>query len=123
MKLWKCWNCEDDRGNPGRDFEADGPVCPACGLDGRTPDGRDAVVARAVVHLDPPHPVRKAKGTGKRPCDGKPVGVGMATGHPAAVTCPACRASAAFKALADDFGDGAVPAEADFNIAEGHAAG
>lgn len=123
MKLWKCWNCHDDRGNPGKDFAAAEPVCPGCGLDARTPDGKDAVVARAVIHLDPPHPVRRNKGTGARPCDGKPVGVGMASGVPAAVTCPACRATAAFGTLAEDPGDQTVPTDVDYPIAEGHAAG
>jgi hypothetical protein len=123
VKLWKCWNCTDDRGNPGKDFAGTEPVCPGCGLDARTPDGKDAVVARATIHLDPPHPVRRNKGTGKRACDGKPVGTGMASGVPDAVTCPACRATAAYRAAADEFGDGATPAEADYPVAEGHAAG
>ena len=111
MKAYRCYNCVGDNGTPGKDFEGDAPKCPACGVDAAgNPRLAGMIVALEVIHFDAPSPVRGV-GVGFRACDPKkrlPDGDGMDkgtrfTGHPAAVTCPRCKASEAYlKATADD---------------------
>lgn len=109
MKLYRCMACLGGRGTPGRDFEADGPVCPECGAEGND------VLQRVVVHFDPPSGRRqggRSWGKGHLACrpdvpvlSAGPDGVRyVASGHPDAVTCSACRDSEAFKEAAASFG-------------------
>ena len=97
-RLYRCYNCPDAREIPGRDFLADKPVCPACGLDG-APGSRfeNKIVQLRTVHLDPPHASVKGSGIGSPACGGKREGA-MMSGDPNAVNCPKCKESAAFKA-------------------------
>lgn len=114
-KLWKCYNCvHPTSGSPGVDFVGPAGKCPACGAE----ESSGRVAQRSTIHFDPPHPVLKAKGTNRRPCDGKPVAGGMATGEPSAVNCPDCRGSKPFlDAMAQRGGDyETVPEAADFTI-------
>ena len=112
VKTYRCYNCDGPKGLPGRDFEAAAPTCPACGVDGTVPRFAGLVAALEVVHFDAPSVVRNV-GVGYRACDPAkrlPAGDGMDagprfSGHPAAVTCPGCKASAAFlEATADSEG-------------------
>jgi len=104
--LWQCHNCIDEHGKPGRDFEADKPVCPECKLDSTLPEYAQfgLIVKRETIHLDPPHKILKGKGSGKRACDGKPAQGAMFTGVAAIVNCPACLRTDAFRGLAETQG-------------------
>lgn len=114
--LWLCWNCTNEKGLPGKPFEGDLPVCP-CGVDGRLAEYKPYVVKREVIHYDPPHDVLKSRGVRKHACDGVEVGKGpMASGHPAAVTCPKCQATEAYRAACALFGEPVVEAKADFAV-------
>lgn len=98
MNLWICFNCHDPaKGIPGYPFEGEHPVCPACTLDGRTGDGVRLVVPRVAIHFDPPHAVVRGRGSNLAACDGKPIMGRMGTGEPSVVTCPACKATDAFR--------------------------
>lgn len=111
MKLYRCYGCDDKKGQPGLDFESDTPVCPNCGADPRS-DPRDAtiVIELANIHFEPPHPKRKGRGCGHLACDPKksvPCGESTKfTGEPSAVTCKRCRESDVWKQQA---GDGEPP--------------
>lgn len=117
-KLWKCYNCDDPkRSVPGRDFTADKPVCPTCGLDGADPQVAHKIVQRRLIHFEPPHAVAADCGSGKLACGAKPVNVQI-TRAVVAANCSACLASEAGKAAvaaaestADD-----VPNPADFLV-------
>lgn len=117
MRLWSCANCSQDepsdhdpakevRPHKGFAFTAEkpegryAPVCPKCGLDGGDPAGRDWIAPLVVTHFEPPHPAGvRGKGAGAVACTGKPrAGKVQVTAHPQVVSCPACRATAAFKA-------------------------
>lgn len=107
MRLWLCTN-HPDLGTSGYKFEAEKPVCPGCGVDGEAPGMGGVVLPRAVIHFDPPHPVLARRGLNRRACEpGKHVGHGggLATGQADEVNCPACKATAAYKAA----GAAAVP--------------
>jgi hypothetical protein len=68
-KLYKCYNCDDPKRQvPGRDFTADKPVCPECGLDGSDPIVAHRIVERRVIHFEPPHPSPSDCGSGKIAC-------------------------------------------------------
>jgi hypothetical protein len=97
-KLWKCYNCLDDRAIPGRDFFADTPVCPKCGADKSDPQAANTVVACRIVHLEPPHPFLVNKGTGTIACGFVRTPDTRITGETLATNCPKCRASDAYKA-------------------------
>ncbi|WP_020474925.1 hypothetical protein [Zavarzinella formosa] len=99
-KLYRCYNCSDDKGMPGRDFAADKPVCPKCGLDG-SPGSRFAskIVALRTIHLDPPHPTVKSAGTGQPACGVPRLGSMAMTGDPNVVNCPKCRETPEWKTL------------------------
>lgn len=102
MTLWKCHNGHFDNGAIGHDFTAELPVCPKCGLDATTAEVSQygLVVKRETIHLDPPHKTIVGKGSGKRPCDGKPTMGGMSTGVAAVVNCEKCKQTPEFQALA-----------------------
>lgn len=110
MNAWKCYNCEIVHGvNGGRNFEAEFPVCPVCKADGRTHRGRNAVVARVVLHFDPP---TECYGFGHNvlACDPTVQILGnknslRATGDHREVTCEACKATKVFKAAAEGGAD------------------
>lgn len=124
MKRYKCWNCLDDRNMPGREFEADKPVCPTCGLDPvKHPEGKGLLVEIKPCHFVPPHPVIKSRGTGKRACDGKPVGTASqpCTAEPPVVTCRACQQSDEFRKAAAEWGHVVVVAERDYAVADPNA--
>lgn len=93
MPRYRCLNCKAE-------FDAPRPACAPCGLDA-TANPRDAqlLAELAVVHFDPPSKV-EGRGLGRAACDPavKYGGDRRFTGEPAAVTCPACKASQAFAA-------------------------
>lgn len=97
MPVYRCTNCK-------REAEHPAPRCEPCGLDpARDPRDAPLVVELAAIHFDPPHATVKGRGLGHAACDpANPrlkVGVGAAfTGEREHVTCPACRASAAYAA-------------------------
>jgi hypothetical protein len=97
-KLYRCYNCTDATDMPGKDFAADLPKCPYCGLDG-SPGTRfeNRIVQLRAIHFDPPHPTVKNAGTGLPACGRPRVGNMAMSGDPDAVNCPACRESAAWK--------------------------
>ena len=105
MSLFKCYNCPGPGGVPGRDFEADKPVCPTCTLDGGHADGAGVVVRRETVHYQLPHKVLKVRGSGVRACDGKPAAASYTSPEPSAVNCPECRKTEAFRARAEERGE------------------
>lgn len=107
-KLFRCYNCLDDKGTPGRDFTATGsPVCPDCTLDG-TPGKEHAnmIVPLRTLHYDPKHHVVKCRGTGAPVCGAPRIsGIAM-TGNPNVVNCPACMATETFKTELAEFNIG-----------------
>ena len=112
MSLFKCYNCPGPGGAPGHDFEAEKPVCPKCTLDGDHADGAGVVVRRETVHFQPMHKVLRARGSGVRACDGRPAANTYSSPEPAAVNCPACRATEAFRARAEGRGEVTLAPEA-----------
>lgn len=116
-KLYKCYNCDDPKRQvPGRDFTADKPVCPECGLDGSDPIVAHRIVERRVIHFEPPHPVARDCGMGKIAC-GCPGAGKQVTRSIGAANCPACLASThGQKALAALEGREEVPNPADFAV-------
>jgi hypothetical protein len=117
MGLYLCFNCLNDKGVPGKPFEADLPVCP-CGVDGRSPDMAAYVHKREVIHFDPPHAILKGRGVRKVACTGAAVGTGqMASGHPAAVNCRKCQETAEYAKACEQFGEPAPIPDADFKVA------
>lgn len=105
MRLFNCYNCvSPETGMPGVKFFAELPVCPTCKLDGREPRFKDRVVQCRIIHFDPPHPQAIGAGLNVLACDPtKKIGglngvAAMATGEPAVVNCPNCRATDVFKA-------------------------
>lgn len=98
-RFWKCWRCQDENApRPGYDFTADDPVCPKCKTNGETTEGKDIVIARMVLHFEPPSDL---PGVGSRivACSGLPTPTTpvRCTGEPHQVNCPACRATEAWK--------------------------
>jgi len=93
MPLYRCMCCVNpDRETPGKDFEADKPVCPDCGAD------QGDVVKLETIHFDPPK--RLGRGLNHAACN-PALKVGRAantffTGERDAVTCVACKKSKAF---------------------------
>lgn len=118
MPLWICWNCTDEMGRPGKKFEADAPVCP-CGVDGNKPEMTGYIAKCEVIHFDPPHPVLKGRGMRRRVCDDKPIheAGGLASGHPAAVNCGACKRTPEYVLACEKFGEPVPHKEADFVVA------
>lgn len=101
MKAWKCYNCEIVHGSKGgRDFESEEPVCHVCGADGRTVEGYHAVVARVVLHFDPPTAIY-GKGRNVLACNPTVKIIAnknslRATGDHREVTCEACKSTRAW---------------------------
>lgn len=105
-KLWRCLNPDCHEGKPGEapvfDFEADLPVCPKCGADGRKHPLR--IAERACVH----YLVNADDGPVKTPHGNRRVACLPAvkklpphcTGEVACVTCPACLGTLVVKAHA-----------------------
>ncbi len=104
MGLWRCYQgspCATDEHGRWRDFESDVPVCPGCGCDGRQPEGRGVINARAVLHLLVKDKAGPIIGRGSRLrilCNPalKLSRVVMGTGEPSIANCPACLAHADF---------------------------
>lgn len=115
MALWICWNCVGDRGNPGKKFEAQEPVC-SCGVDGSVPRYAGLVAKCEVIHFDPPDAVLKGRGANVRACDQKPFGGAMASGVPAVVSCKKCMATAEFIKECERVGEILPVPEADFVV-------
>ena len=98
-KMYRCMNCASDKQVPGRDFVAEKPVCPHCGLDGTPgkPHG-DLVVPLRTLHFDPPHGTVKGRGVNLPACgQERKAGTAM-TGDPDVANCPKCRATPAWAA-------------------------
>ena len=95
--LFRCYNCKNEAGIPGRDFIGEGSACPECKLD-TNKDKRFAgrIIRLEITHFDPPHPFVKGCGTNLPAC-GKPrASVNSMSGEPSAVNCPNCRKTQAF---------------------------
>ena len=115
-KLWRCYNCPLDTGAEWHEWQGL-PKCPKCGLSQTDKPGGELVVERTAIHFDPPHPLLKGKGTNKRACDSKSVGIGSATGVALSVTCPECLKTDAYKTAAELQGTlVTTAAEADFVV-------
>ena len=108
MALFICRNClsvpnENGVSVPGLHFDAEHPVCPNCGIDGREVEYSQYVGKCPYVHFDPPHHVLRDKGVGKTACDGRKVGAWegdhpiMLSGDREAVTCPKCKQTDVFR--------------------------
>lgn len=114
MGLWRCLQPECQTGQHGHDFVSDEPVCPLCGIDGRTPEGGSVIAKLEPVHLlvkDKQGPIVGRGARYRVLCDpslklGPKV---RATGEPMATYCPACKAHADFPKGVDDM-VGEVPA-------------
>lgn len=133
QRRYRCFACLSHGGRKlGRDFLASTDTlsvsCPNCGLEAADPKGGALIVPVAVVHYEPPKAklsatVRRMVGADRVACDAEDAGPAsgrgiMRTGEPAAVTCPACRGSEAFKAEA-----GAVGLDPRFDLPVKPAAG
>lgn len=120
MPLFICFLCDNEKGMGGRKFEADAAVCPNCGATAAHPRMKDKVVPLATVHFEPPSKW-KGIGVGHLAClpDKKfpdPAATVTATGEPAHVNCPKCKATEVFKAWAEKLGVPEVLPEADFKL-------
>ena len=112
MQLYRCLNCTNDKGLPGKEFEAKNPECPVCQADG------NLVVQLECIHFDPPS---GKPGRGKRHAACNPklkigsMGVAglMMSGEPSAVNCKACQATDAYRIEADLRGVPVIPAHLD----------
>jgi len=121
-KFFRCYNCNDPKGVPGRDFVADAakPVCPNCTLDGtRGSQHANMIVALRTMHYDAKHGIVKCRGKNVPACGAKRLETTAMTGDPNAVNCLACQATEVFKAEKAEFNAGADEFEqpADFPIA------
>jgi len=120
-KFFRCYNCVDDKGIPGRDFTADAskPVCPKCLLDG-TPGKAHAnmIAALRTIHYDPKHETVKSRGQNTPVCGAPRASTTAMSGNPNIVNCLACQATDTFKAEKAEFNAGADEFEqpADFQI-------
>jgi hypothetical protein len=102
MYLFRCLNpkCADDpNGKLGHDFYWEAPICPKCGIDGRSPKYGRFMEVLTTIHYDPPEGIVDGVGKNIALCNGKTsYELGMArpleqvTGEPGSVTCPACKA-------------------------------
>ena len=122
LKLFTCTNprCHENGQDFGFSSTDAEPPCPKCGV--AYTDPRKIVRRLVMIHFDPPSDV-PGFGCGHRACDPKvhiAIGGGpngdqdwlpnpyhAGTGDPMRVTCPACRASDAWKtALAEAYEEG-----------------
>lgn len=102
-RFWRCYNpkCQPaDAKVPGFDFISEHKMgqCPKCGIEKGTRFG-GFIVPLVVVHFDAPSGVVEGRGVGYAACDvtrDTRKGYRM-TGEPAAVNCPLCKDTAAFK--------------------------
>jgi hypothetical protein len=104
LKPYRCQNeacSEDAAGRLIFDFWTERPICPKCGTDGKQMP--DIVIPLAVVHFDPPSHV-KNRGQRIAACDSQGYGGRAVSGNPNVVNCPECRATAAWKTTAEDWG-------------------
>jgi hypothetical protein len=121
LRPYRCQNPDCTTDAAGRlihDFWAEAPVCPRCGLDGRTPLGRDVVVALELLHFAEPTAVR-GKSTGRPACDGRGrIGVFPyvhVTAYAPAANCPKCRRTEAWQRAAEAT-TGVVLTKDDFTV-------
>lgn len=98
-KIFKCYNCENDKGVPGKDFVAEVPKCPTCGLDGTDKHVAHLIVTCRLIHFNPPHPIAKGVGSKDLACGASPMNA-QVTKEIVAANCPACLASEAGRAAA-----------------------
>jgi predicted nucleic-acid-binding Zn-ribbon protein len=109
VKLWRCQNpdCTEDAHERLRyDFEAPDPVCPKCGADQRTPEGRFTVVERVTLHylvVDKAGAIITRGGRRTVACatESKKF-IGPNAAHWEAVTCPDCKASEIYQQHKDE---------------------
>ena len=114
MGLYRCMNCDNPKGLPGKDFEGPKEQCPDCGA---LPP---SVIERATIHFDPPSGIRD-RGSNDAACNpGLRIHSGnqnmMMSGHPAAVTCPACKQTRLWKDAAEVMGIPMVPPDKDVPV-------
>lgn len=96
MKLWKCYNCLDDRDNPGREFFSDARCCPNCGLDADKEERfKSRIIPCVLIHFDPPHDIVEGRGVNKPACGAKKWQA--MTGVPSVANCPACKRTDEFR--------------------------
>lgn len=97
MTHFRCLNCGHVFQH-GNSPEAP-PACPSCGLDPvAEPDLARYIQSLETIHFDPPHPIVRFKGKGHLACNPSVRVAGQrATGEPAVVNCPACRATETWK--------------------------
>jgi len=114
---FKCLNCLDEQGMPGKVVPGDIPLC-ACGVDGRLPEYKNYIFARVSTHFDAPHDVLRGRGCGKRACDDKSTtGENVSSsGHTAAVTCEQCMKTDSYKKWAAIQGTPTIPEEHDMAL-------
>ena len=112
MALFRCLNCTNAKGLPGREFEAGKPECPICHAD------LGAIVELEIIHYDPPSG-KPGRGLRRAACDptikighAGPKGC-MFSGEPSAVTCRACMATDVFRVNAELRGVPVIPAHLD----------
>lgn len=121
--LWRCLNpscATNPAGMPGFDFQAPAPVCPKCKRDGRQRQFANFVHKIEVVHLHVADAAGPDIGEGSMyrvVCGGSLFGK-RGTGVPAAVTCPACKASNEYEALLPDEEKIARDYEIELNMAK-----
>lgn len=121
-RLYRC----NHEGCETSQFEADIPVCPTCGTDGRDPHWKGFIAPLVTIHFvgRAKHPTGKSLPNVRsktRACDSKPAvgltdGSHAVTGEPLVVNCAACRATDAWKAEAPEEGDGKVPSHLDYPV-------
>jgi hypothetical protein len=101
MAMFRCLNpdCSDNPHKVQFDFWADKPLCPSCGTDGETADGKNVVGLITTIHYDPPHTKRKNCGKNTLACMPERSVFGLAaTGEPSVVNCPKCKETDVYKA-------------------------
>jgi hypothetical protein len=126
MRMFRCYNCPNEKDVPGRDFiaEAGAAKCQVCGLDGADKQHGKMIVSLKTVHFDPPHSVIRG-GTAQKIACGRTWGAAtQVTAHAASVTCPACKATPAWKEASEtQEGSGdEFDVPGDYKISETHAA-
>lgn len=104
MGLYRCHNPECDEDPMSRlmfDFECDGsPVCPKCGADPKNAHQRSLITKLEYVHFhveDKNGPVIGRGAKYRIACQPDKKHLGMATGEPSGVSCPACKETAEYK--------------------------
>lgn len=113
--LHRCYNekCADKPGRPGHDFEDPAGKCDRCGVDPTDARHGGQVVKLTIVHLELPSDTSPRIGSGKLACGFVSPKVQRRTSEAAAVSCPACKASAEFATVKAAQSDDVHP---DYNV-------